>query len=36
MVDATDLAATDPTERHHHHHINAAIQRLWATYGAVE
>jgi hypothetical protein len=35
MVDATDLAATDPTERLHHH-INAAIQRLWATYGAVE
>jgi hypothetical protein len=35
MVDATDLVATDPTERHHHH-INAAIQRLWATYGAVE
>lgn len=30
MVDATDLAATDPTERFHHH-IGAAIQRLWAT-----
>jgi hypothetical protein len=34
-VDATDLAAIGPTERLHHH-INAAIQRLWATYGAVE
>jgi hypothetical protein len=30
MVDATDLAATDSTERFHHH-IGAAIQRLWAT-----
>src|SRR4029453_5028363 len=29
MVDATDLAAADPTERFHHH-IGAAIQRLWA------
>jgi hypothetical protein len=35
MVDATDLAATDPTERLHRH-IDAAIQRLRATYGAVE
>jgi hypothetical protein len=35
MVDATDLTATDPTERLHHH-IGAAIQRLWATYGAME
>jgi hypothetical protein len=28
IVDATDLAATDPTKRLHHH-IGAAIQRLW-------
>jgi len=28
IVDATDVAATDPTERLHHH-IGAAIQRLW-------
>jgi hypothetical protein len=32
MVDARDLAATDPTERLHHH-IGAAIQRLCAPYG---
>jgi hypothetical protein len=32
MVDARDLAATDPTERLHHH-IGAAIQRLCAQYG---
>jgi hypothetical protein len=30
MVDATELTATDPTERLHHH-IGAAIQRLWPT-----
>jgi hypothetical protein len=35
MVDATDLAATDPAERLHHH-IGAAIQRLWAPYSPVE
>jgi hypothetical protein len=35
IVDATDLAATDPTERLHHH-IGAAIHRLSATYGAIE
>lgn len=36
MVDATDLTATDPTERLRHH-IGAAIQRLWATtYRAIE
>jgi hypothetical protein len=32
MVDARDLAATDPAERLHHH-IGAAIQRLCAPYG---
>jgi hypothetical protein len=35
MVDATDLAATDPTERLQHH-IGAAIQRLCTIYSAVE
>jgi hypothetical protein len=35
IVDATDLAATDPTERLHHH-IGAAIQRLWPVSSAME
>jgi hypothetical protein len=35
MVDATDLAATDPTKRLHHH-IGAAIQRLWARHSSAE
>jgi hypothetical protein len=35
VVDATDLTATDPTERLHLH-IGAAVQRLWATYRPVE
>jgi hypothetical protein len=35
IVGATDLAATDPTERLHHH-IGVAIQRLWPTSSAVE
>jgi hypothetical protein len=35
MVDATNLAPTDPTERLHHH-IGAALQRLWATYSPME
>jgi hypothetical protein len=35
MVDATDLAVTDPAQRLHHH-IGAALQRLWAPYRAVE
>lgn len=35
IVDASDLAATDPTERLHHH-IGAAIQRLWPVSSAME
>jgi hypothetical protein len=35
IVDATDVTATDPTERLRHH-IGAVIQRLWATSSAVE
>jgi hypothetical protein len=35
IVDATDLAATDPTERLHHH-IGAAIQRLWPVSSAMD
>jgi hypothetical protein len=35
IVDATDLAATDPAQRLHHQ-IGAALQRLWAPYRAVE
>ena len=35
VVDATGVAATDPTERLHHR-IGAAIQRLWPASGAVE
>jgi hypothetical protein len=35
IVDATDLAATEPTERLHHH-IGAAIQRLWPVSRAME
>ncbi len=35
IVDATDLAATDPAERLHDH-IGAAIQRLWPVSSAME
>jgi hypothetical protein len=35
IVDATDLAVTDPTERLHHH-VGAAIQRLWPLSSAIE
>jgi hypothetical protein len=35
MVDATDVTATDPTERLHHH-IGAAIQHIWATRSVLE
>jgi hypothetical protein len=35
IVDATDLAATDPMDRLHHH-IGAAIQCLWPVSSAME